>query len=125
METKPKLGGSRPGAGRPRGAQNKRTLALSDRLLAQGKCPAEALVRIAERAEANGETALAVDAWKAVLPYVHAKPKAFELDPASVVLLARDLAEARAALTTAMDVDFGMALDRAEAKLAELRAAER
>ncbi|MDP2081385.1 MAG: hypothetical protein U0934_15170 [Pseudotabrizicola sp.] len=117
MNAQTNLGGSRPGAGRPKGAQNRRTRALSEKLLAQGKCPAEALVRIAERAEAEGEMALAVDAWKAVLPYVHAKPKAIELDPDAVVELARNLAEVRASQNATQHVDYGELLALAEAKL--------
>lgn len=74
-------------------------------------------MRIAEQAEASGEMALAIDAWKAVLPYVHAKPKSIEVDPVAVVQLARDLAEARAASNAAMYVDYGEALERAEAAI--------
>lgn len=114
------LGGARPGAGRPKGAQNRRSRALADKLLERGKCPAEALVRIAEQAEDAGETALAIDAWKAVLPYVHAKPKAIEVDPVAVVQLARDLAAARAMANAAQDLDYEAALTRAEKELAEL-----
>lgn len=89
------IGGFRPGFGRPKGAQNRRTQAFADKLLSEGRCPAEALVRIAEGAEVAGETALAIDAWKAVLPYVHAKPKPVEFDPGQVVLMAREIAGAR------------------------------
>ena len=77
-------------------------------------------MRIAEQAEAAGETALAIDAWKAVLPYVHAKPKAIEVDPTAIVELARDLAEARATGGAVHYLDYGKALARAEASLAEL-----
>lgn len=117
------LGGARPGAGRPKGAQNRRSRALADKFLGSGKCPAEALVRIAEQAEAAGETALAIDAWKAVLPYVHAKPKAMEVDPVAVVELARDLAEARATGSAVHYLDYGTALARAEENLVEIEIA--
>lgn len=114
MSARSNLGGFRAGAGRPKGTQNRRTLALSEKLLADGKCPAEALVRIAERAEAKGDMALAVDAWKAVLPYVHAKPKPVEFDPIQVVQLAKEISDARAKSTSETTTDFGDLLNNAE-----------
>ena len=117
MMSKVSHGGSRPGAGRPKGAQNRRTRLLADKLLGAGKCPAEALVRIAEQAEADGKMDLALDAWKAVLPYVHAKPKAVELDPERVIRLAREIAEARVSSKGALDGDYAGLLEGAERKL--------
>jgi hypothetical protein len=119
MNDRSNIGGFRPGSGRPKGSQNRRTQALADKLLADGKCPAEALVRIAERAEAAGETALAIDAWKAVLPYVHAKPKAVEFDPEQVVHLAREIAEIRMTPNPDEVTTYGQRLARAIAKLEE------
>ena len=75
--------------------QYKRTKALADTLLENDECPAEALVRLAKFAESEGKTNLAIDAWKAVLPYVHPKPKAIETAPDVVAELARSIAEAR------------------------------
>lgn len=51
---------------------------------------------MAEKAEADGDISTAIGAWKAVLPYVYAKPKAIEIEPEAVIELARDLATARA-----------------------------
>jgi len=42
-----KVGGKRPGAGRPKGAKNKRTLAVEQRLAALGCDPIEGMARIA------------------------------------------------------------------------------
>jgi predicted TPR repeat methyltransferase len=117
MDNESNIGGFRPGSGRPKGAQNRRTQALADKLLSEGKCPAEALVRIAESAEAAGEMALAVDAWKAVLPYVHAKPKPVEIDPGQIVLMARDIAEARLVAKPEYVSSFGQRLELAVARL--------
>lgn len=119
MSNEKNIGGFRPGSGRPKGAQNRRTLALADRLLTEGRCPAEALVRIAEKAEAKGETALAIDAWKAVLPYVHAKPKPVEFDPGQVVLMTREIAEARLAPKPEVETAYGQRLARAIANMEE------
>ena len=54
--------------------------ALSEGLIEDGKCPVLALVRLAEQAEAEGRITVAIDAWKAVLPYVHARPKSIEIN---------------------------------------------
>lgn len=89
-------GGKRPGAGRPKGSLSRRSEALADKLLSEGKCPVAALVRIAEAAEKDGDRKQAIDAWKSVLPYVHPKPKAVDIDPNSVIELAKAVAEVRA-----------------------------
>jgi len=74
----------------------RRSDALVDKLLSANKCPVDALTRLAEKAEADGDISTAIGAWKAVLPYVYAKPKAIEIDPEAVIELARELATARA-----------------------------
>lgn len=79
--------------GRPKGASNLRSRALAERLAQEGRDPAEGLIRIAELAEQQGELTLAADAWKALLPYVHARLKPVESDPDGVVALARRLKE--------------------------------
>jgi hypothetical protein len=122
MGNRSNIGGFRPGSGRPKGAQNRRTQALADKLLSEGRCPAEALVRIAEGAEVAGETALAIDAWKAVLPYVHAKPKPVEFDPGQVVLMAREIAEARLVSKPEEESSYGQRLARATARMEEQEA---
>ncbi len=91
-----KHGGKRSGAGRPKGSRGRRSEVLAETLLAQGKCPAEALIRLAEKAEAQGELAQAIGAWKSIVPYVYPKPKAVEIEPETVIELAKAIAEARA-----------------------------
>lgn len=89
-------GGARPGAGRPPGSTNKRSLALAEALIAEGRCPIQALARLAERAEAEGDLTTAIAAWRAVAPYMHARPKPVESDPDGVVQLAQALKAAAA-----------------------------
>ena len=89
-------GGKREGAGRPKGSRMRRSDALAEDLIAAGKCPVQALVRLAEVAEAEGDTSQAIGAWKSILPYIYPKPKAVEFAPEDVIQLAHDLAAARA-----------------------------
>lgn len=77
----------------------RRSDALAEELISSGKCPVRSLVRLAERAEAEGDLNQAIGAWKSVLPYIHPKPKSVEFDPQLVVELARDIAAARAELS--------------------------
>jgi len=88
-------GGKRAGAGRPKGSRMRRSDALAEELISAGKCPIEALMRLAEQAEAAGDLAQAISAWKSILPYVHPKPKSVEFAPGEVIELARELAVAR------------------------------
>ena len=74
----------------------RRSDALAEELISAGKCPVEALVRLAEQAESEGNLGQAIGAWKSVLPYIYPKPKAVEFAPEQVIELARDLAAARA-----------------------------
>jgi hypothetical protein len=96
MQEQKQHGGARPGSGRPAGSRNRRSQALSEGLIEGGKCPALAPVRLAEQAEAEGRITVAIDARKAVLACVHARPRSIELEPEALVALARDLAVARA-----------------------------
>ena len=68
MTTTTGHGGSRPGAGRPKGSRMRRSDILADRLLSNGKCPVEALVRLAEKAEAEGDLSQAISALKGIVP---------------------------------------------------------
>jgi len=86
-------GGARPGAGRPPGSVNKRSAALAEALISEGRCPIRALARLAERAEAEGDLTTAIAAWRTVAPYVHARPKPVESEPDGVIELARALNE--------------------------------
>jgi hypothetical protein len=114
MNAMNQVGGARPGAGRPKGSRNRRSLALGDQLRDRGQCPAAALARIAEQAEAAGNLTLAIDAWKALLPYVHAKPKPVEIDPEAVVELARAIADVRQETTCAITSDYADMLEEAK-----------
>ena len=106
-------------AGRPKGSMNKRTRALSNRLLKEGNCPASALVRIAKAAEREENLSLAVDAWKAVLPYIHAKPKAVEFYPNAFAKMAKDIAALKNEATKTNKSDIGTRLERAIEKLSD------
>ena len=108
-----KHGGKRAGAGRPKGSRSRRSEAVAEKLLSQGKCPVDALVRLAEEAEANGDRLQAIGVWKAILPFVYPKPKAVEIDPEAVVELARLLSEAKIRATEgADDAPFGQMVER-------------
>lgn len=111
-------GGKRAGAGRPKGSRMRRSEVLADELIAAGKCPIQALVRLAEQAEAEGDVGQAIGAWKSILPYVYPKPKAVEIEPEQVIDLARDLTAARAdANRGAVPEDHVALLERALAEM--------
>ena len=92
---KSKHGGARPGAGRPPGSLNKRSV--------------EAIEKVAEAfpdwsplqhfaTVANDETldpAIRLDAAKAAAPFMHPRPKAVELDPDALVELEARLVQVR------------------------------
>jgi hypothetical protein len=62
-------GGRRPGSGRPKGSPGLKSEALASRLDEMGCDPAEALVRLGNRAEAAGDTELAIKAFTALMPF--------------------------------------------------------
>lgn len=64
-------GGNRPGAGRPAGASNKRTLEQVEAIEASGLTPLEYLTSVYQ--DINADEAKRIDAAKAAAPYVHAK----------------------------------------------------
>ena len=88
-------GGKREGSGRPKGSRMRRSEALAEELIMAGRCPAEALVRLAEECEAQGDYKEAIGAWKSILPYVYPKPKAVEFETERALDFARDLLEMR------------------------------
>src|SRR3954454_21406421 len=66
-------GGSREGAGRPRGSRGKRTAESVAKAEALGPTPLEVLLESMHAARAEGERAEAVECAKAAAPYVHPK----------------------------------------------------
>tara|TARA_R110002051_G_scaffold170789_1_gene241328 strand:+ start:6243 stop:6611 length:369 start_codon:yes stop_codon:yes gene_type:complete len=108
-------GGKRDGAGRPKGSRMRRSEELAEKLIASGKCPLEALVRLAEQAESEGDISQAVNAWKSALPYIYPRPKAIEVAPEELVDLTRKLSEVRAheLQAVANSISFGERLQRA------------
>jgi len=80
-------GGFRPGAGRPAGAQNKRTIEQAEAIIASGMTPLEYLTSVYQ--DPNADEAKRIDAAKAAAPYIHAKLNSVELkgDPDSPLRL--------------------------------------
>lgn len=76
-------GGSRQGAGRPRGSRGKRTKDSIARAEALGPTPLEVLLESMLEARAQGQRAEAVDCAKAAAPYVHPKLAPSAAPPAS------------------------------------------
>jgi hypothetical protein len=74
------VGGKRPGAGRPPGSPGLKSLALAGRLDAMGCDPAEALARLGAKAEAAGDTDLAIKAYTALMPFRWPKLKETAID---------------------------------------------
>lgn len=70
-------GGQRPGAGRPSGAQNRRTVEQAEAVEASGLTPLEYLTSVYRDIEAD--EAKRIDAAKAAAPYVHAKLSSVEV----------------------------------------------
>jgi hypothetical protein len=73
-------GGKRAGSGRPKGSPGLKSEALAGRLDELGCDPAEALVRLGNKAEAAGEIELAVKAFSALMPFRWPKLKESSLD---------------------------------------------
>lgn len=116
-------GGKRAGAGRPTGSRMRRSEELAEKMIASGKCPIEALVRLAEKAEVDGDVSQAINGWKSILPYLYPKPKAVEIAPEALVELTRSLSEVRAQEqhANANSTSFGERLARAAKKLSEMQ----
>lgn len=92
---KSKRGGARPGAGRPVGSLNKRSVAAIEKVAEQFPdwSPLQHFATIA-----NDETldpSIRLDAAKAAAPFIHPRPKPVELDPAALVDLERQLVQVR------------------------------
>lgn len=97
MAKSAKHGGSRAGAGRPKGSRMRRSEALATKVIDGGNCPVDALIRLANDAEGQGDRREAISAWKAVLPFIYPRPKAVEVEPESAIELAGELVQAQRA----------------------------
>jgi hypothetical protein len=73
-------GGARPGSGRPKGSPSLKSEALAGRLDELGCDPAEALVRLGNKAEAAGDVDLAIKAFTALMPFRWPKLKESAID---------------------------------------------
>lgn len=69
-------GGKRPGAGRKKGAPNKRTVEAQAQVAATGQTPLEYLLGVMR---GDGDDRMRLAAAQAAAPYVHAKLSAVEL----------------------------------------------
>lgn len=65
--------------GRPKGAKNKRTIKIEEKIK-QLECPFEALERVGLRAEKEGDLSTAARCWSELAGYLRAKPRAPEPD---------------------------------------------
>lgn len=70
-------GGFRPGAGRPKGSQNKSTVEQIEAVKATGMTPLEYLTSVYQ--DVGQDESKRIDAAKAAAPYVHAKLNSVEL----------------------------------------------
>jgi hypothetical protein len=70
-------GGSRPNAGRPKGAQNIKTIEQVEAVKASGLTPLEYLTSVYQ--DIGQDEAKRIDAAKAAAPYVHAKLSSVEM----------------------------------------------
>lgn len=64
-------GGKRPGAGRPAGARNRRTVATVTAIEASGLTPLDYMLSVMQNTEVDSTTRL--DAAKAAAPFCHAR----------------------------------------------------
>jgi hypothetical protein len=71
-------GGSRPGAGRPTGAANKRTRDIANAAVAEGLTPLEYMLNILRDAERSD--AERFEAAKQAAPYIHPRLSSVEAD---------------------------------------------
>ena len=69
-------GGRQPGAGRPKGSKNKRTIALEEALAAGGELPKGFMLRV--MCDEGQPMPLRADMAKAAAPYFHPRLNAIE-----------------------------------------------
>jgi len=114
-----KRGGARPGAGRPRGSLNKRSV---EAIEAVGEMFPDWSPLQHFAAVANDQTldpVIRLDAAKAAAPYLHARPKPVEMEPDAVVELETRLLQAKveAAATSVSVPGLAERLQRARARM--------
>lgn len=82
-----KRGGARPGAGRPRGSLNKRSVEAIEAVAEQFPdwSPLQHFAAVAN--DENLDPMIRLDAAKAAAPFIHPRPKSVELDPDALVEL--------------------------------------
>ena len=73
-------GGKRPGAGRPKGAKNRRTLAVEELLEELDFDPIEAMVSVYRQAQEEGDTSLAGAMAKELAQYKYPKRRSVVID---------------------------------------------
>lgn len=71
-------GGARPGAGRPKGAPNKRTVAQAEAVAASGLTPLDFMLSVLRDEQRTREERM--DAAKNAAPYCHARLQSIEAD---------------------------------------------
>ena len=92
---KGKRGGARPGAGRPRGSLNRRSVEAIEKVAEQFPdwSPLQHFAAVANNEELDD--AIRLDAAKAAAPFIHPRPKSVELDPEALVDLEARLVQVR------------------------------
>lgn len=69
-------GGKRPGAGRPKGAANKKTREIAERAIQEGITPLEYMLRLLRDESADPQ--MRFEAAKAAAPYIHPRLSSIE-----------------------------------------------
>lgn len=117
MSEPQKHGGRRLGAGRPPGSLNKRSTEAIEAVAARYPNWTPLLQFAAVANDESLPTEIRLDAAKAAAPFMHPRPKPFELDPEALIELEGRIAEVRAKAIAVQGVDplAGLAerLDRA------------
>ena len=119
-------GGTRPGAGRPKGVMNRRTSEAIDAVAERFPEWSPLLHMAAVANDTSLPADLRLDAAKAAAPYVHARPRPVEMEPEAVIAYEAALAGAVARARLSAEVDVveqrpGLAerLERARRRLEE------
>lgn len=88
-------GGKRPGAGRPPGARNRKTLDVAEAIEASGMTPLEYMVAVMRNKDVDPQVRL--EAAKGAAPYVHARLSSAELfthsDPVTAAAMSKSKEE--------------------------------